>query len=111
MSCTRLPRPPWPYREQTSQYSAFRGHGTGIRRSLCGEVTNIIPERSVIAWELRALTMPEFWDLHRRILACFEAGVVATGCTYKVVPVEPVYEALLQDTTLGELWNEGMEVL
>lgn len=76
-----------------------------------GEVTNIIPERSVVAWECRALTMPEFWDLHRRILACFEAGAVATGCTYEVVPVEPVYEALLQDVTLGELWNEGMEVL
>jgi amidohydrolase len=76
-----------------------------------GAVTNIIAERSVIEWECRALTMEAFADLRERILRCFEAGAVATGCSWEVRAVEPVYEPLLQDRTLGELWNEGMAVL
>lgn len=76
-----------------------------------GEVTNIIPGRAVIDWECRALTLPAFEDLRRRVVACFEAGALASGCEVAIEALEPVYEPLTQDDTLGQLWNEGMAVL
>lgn len=74
-------------------------------------VTNIVPETAVVDFECRALTMPEFEQLRTQLVACFEAGAVATGCTLEIATSEPVYEPLLQDEVLGAAWNEAMATL
>ena len=42
-------------------------------------VTNIVPEQAVVDFECRALTLPEFEELRRRLVACFEGAAHATG--------------------------------
>ncbi|ATG50377.1 amidohydrolase [Brachybacterium vulturis] len=71
-------------------------------------VTNIVPETAVIDLECRALTMPEFEELRRQLLACFEGAALATGTTLEITSSEPVYEPLLQDEVLGAAWNAAM---
>lgn len=74
-------------------------------------VTNIVPETAVIDLECRALTMPEFDHLHTQLVACLEAGAVATGCSLVIETSEPTYEPLVQDGILGTAWNEAMAML
>jgi len=76
-----------------------------------GGVTNIVPETAVVDFECRALTMPEFEQLRAQLVACFEAGAVATGCTLEIEASEPIYEPLQQDEVLGISWNEAMAAL
>lgn len=76
-----------------------------------GVLTNIIPEKSIVEWECRAVTLEAWQELHDRIVKCLEAGAHATGCSIDTVATEPLYEPLLQNDTLGEVWNEGMSVL
>ncbi|WP_114853214.1 amidohydrolase [Brachybacterium sp. YJGR34] len=74
-------------------------------------LTNIVPERAVVDFECRALTMPAFEQLRDLLMACFEAGAVATGARLEIEATEPVYEPLLQDEVLGAAWNAAMERL
>ncbi|MDN5687225.1 MAG: amidohydrolase [Brachybacterium sp.] len=74
-------------------------------------VTNIVPETAVVDLECRALTMPEFERLRTQLVACLEAGAVATGCALEIGASEPIYEPLAQDEVLGAAWNEAMASL
>ncbi|ASK65957.1 amidohydrolase [Brachybacterium avium] len=71
-------------------------------------VTNIVPETAVIDFECRALTMAEFDELRRQLIACFEGAALATGTALEITSSEPVYEPLLQDEVLGAAWNAAM---
>ena len=74
-------------------------------------ITNIVPETAAIDFECRARTMPEFEELRRQLVACFEAGAVATGARLEITTTEPIYEPLLQDEVLGRAWNAAMREL
>ncbi|MFJ3671468.1 amidohydrolase [Streptomyces sp. NPDC090106] len=80
--------------------NAFVSHG--------GEATNIIPERAVVQLEVRAYDLDEWRDLRRRVLACFEAGAVATGCTWTHRRTEHPYAPLAPHAGLAELWNRNL---
>lgn len=69
-----------------------------------GQVTNIICEHSVVEFEARAFTLAEFDALYERVVKCFEAGAVATGCELMIEAVEPPYEPLLHDSDLSAHW-------
>ncbi|MGL5405891.1 MAG: M20 family metallopeptidase [Propionibacteriaceae bacterium] len=71
-----------------------------------GEATNIICSNAVVDFEVRAFTMTEFYALYERVLHCFEAGAIATGCTMQVAAVEPAYEPLLHDEVLASHWGK-----
>lgn len=73
-----------------------------------GELTNIIPARSVVDFEVRATTLAAHDDLLARARRCFEAGALASGCSVEFTELEPLYEPLTQNELIGELWNEGM---
>ncbi|EGO26697.1 hypothetical protein SERLADRAFT_436509 [Serpula lacrymans var. lacrymans S7.9] len=45
---------------------------------------NIIPDRSKMAWYVRAPTTAEAEETLQRVIKCFEAAAIATGCTVKV---------------------------
>ncbi|MEE1650164.1 M20 family metallopeptidase [Brachybacterium sp. J144] len=74
-------------------------------------VTNVVPELAIVDFECRALAMDEFEQLQRSLVACIEAGALATGCGLTIEETEPVYEPLLQDEVLGRHWNAAMERL
>ena len=44
-----------------------------------------------------------------QVLRCFEAGAVATGCTWEWRPTEHPYAPLLHDDTLADLWDRNFE--
>ncbi len=77
--------------------NAFISHG--------GEATNIIPDRTVVQVELRAYDLDIWRDMKTKVLKCFEAGAVATGCGWEWEPTEHPYAPLVHDDVLAGLWD------
>lgn len=73
--------------------------------SLGGEATNIIPDRTVVQVELRAYDLTIWRDMKQKVLRCFEAGAIATGCSWEWAPTEYPYAPLVHDETLADLWD------
>jgi metal-dependent amidase/aminoacylase/carboxypeptidase family protein len=73
-----------------------------------GDATNIIPERTVVEFECRAFTLPEYHALHERVRRCFEGAALATGTTVEFEATEPLYEPLIQDDALAAHWTGAM---
>nr|WP_281347445.1 M20/M25/M40 family metallo-hydrolase [Kocuria coralli] len=75
--------------------------------SLGGEATNIIPERTVVQVELRAYDLGIWRDMKKKVLNCFEAGAVATGCSWEWESTEHPYAPVVSDEVLAGLWDEN----
>lgn len=45
----------------------------------------------------------------QKVLRCFEAGAIATGCTWEWRPTEHAYAPLVHDDTLSDLWDRNFE--
>lgn len=73
-----------------------------------GEVTNIIPAKTVLQAEVRSFDLDELHDAKRRVMACFEAGALAAGCSWEQVRTEPRYDPLVQEPLLAEAWNDAL---
>ena len=76
-----------------------------------GVATNIIPERTVVEFECRAFTLPEYEALLVRVRNCFEGAALATGTGLEFEETEPLYEPLVQDEALAAHWTAAMESL
>ncbi|WP_312170843.1 M20 family metallopeptidase [Microbacterium sp.] len=76
-----------------------------------GEVTNIIPARTVLQAEVRSFDLDELHDAKRRVMACFEAGALASGCSWEQVRTEPRYDPLIQEPMLADAWNDALTEL
>ncbi|KRD53932.1 M20 family metallopeptidase [Microbacterium sp. Root280D1] len=76
-----------------------------------GEVTNIIPARTVLQAEVRSFDLDELRDAKRRVMACFEAGALAAGCSWEQVRTEPRYDPLVQEPLLADAWNDALTEL
>ncbi|MEZ2390614.1 amidohydrolase [bacterium RCC_150] len=87
----------------TIRMNAFVAHG--------GEVTNIIPARTVVSAEVRAHELETLEDIKKRMLHCFAGGALATGCSWDIAPTEPRYENLVQNTVLAQAWDENIEAM
>jgi amidohydrolase len=85
-------------------------HRVALYVAEAGHVTNIIPERAVVEFECRAFTLGEYEALLERVRRCFEGAALATGTSLTIEAAEPLYEPLLQDTSLAAHWTEAMEV-
>ncbi|NBE53640.1 amidohydrolase [Streptomyces sp. YC537] len=73
-----------------------------------GTATNIIPERTVVDCEVRAFELAELTALKERVMACFQAGALASGCTMDSAPTEPDYAELWQDPALADLFAANL---
>ncbi|MGW9114303.1 M20 family metallopeptidase [Microbacterium sp. NPDC055683] len=76
-----------------------------------GDVTNIIPARTVVQAEVRSFDLDELRDAKRRVLACFEAGALASGCAWEQRRTEPRYDPLVQEPLLAREWNDALAEL
>ncbi len=74
-----------------------------------GEVSNVIPATAVVEAEVRSFDMAETADLKKRVLACVDGAATATGCSYSVTPVDPVYEPLIQYPFLADRFDAALE--
>ncbi|MEV7972256.1 M20 family metallopeptidase [Cellulomonas sp. NPDC089187] len=80
--------------------NAFVQHG--------GEVTNIIPARTVVQLEVRSPDIDVWRETYRRVLACFEGAAIATGCEWSVEPTEHPYAPVNSDPDLSRFWNVAL---
>jgi amidohydrolase len=62
-----------------------------------GDAPNAIPERSAGRWYVRAESLAELAELEPRVLRCFEAGALATGCALQIEPESKPYAEFRAD--------------
>ncbi|MGW4479291.1 M20 family metallopeptidase [Rhodococcus triatomae] len=90
------------FRERT-RVNAFVSHG--------GDATNIIPARTVVQVEVRAPEIAEWREVKRRVLACFEAGALATGCEWSWAATEPPYAPMVQHPAIAAVWDRNLQAI
>ena len=73
-----------------------------------GVKPNIIPERAVMEYQLRAPSERELSELEAKITACFEAAATATGCQVKIEHAGKPYIDLITNGTMAKLFAENM---
>lgn len=78
--------------------------------SEAGHAANIIPDVSSGHWVLRSDTAEALAALKERVLRCFEAGAMATGCEPTISTVGPDYADLRPDAKLLELYRANAEI-
>ena len=69
-----------------------------------GDAPNIVPESTTGKWYIRSRTLEELADLEPRVHRCFEAGALATGCTYEIAEMSPKYSEFIDDEELQRLY-------
>lgn len=76
-----------------------------------GGAPNVIPAYTAMSWYVRAATSDRLEELHRKVLACFEAAAMATGCTFEVKERGHAYSDVISDPVLVGLFLRNAEAL
>ncbi|MBW2470981.1 MAG: hypothetical protein JRE18_02775 [Deltaproteobacteria bacterium] len=76
-----------------------------------GAAPNIIPAVTEMAWYVRAATQERLDLIYPRVVACFEAAAIATGCTYEVTQAGHAYSELISDALLVDLYAANSEAI
>ncbi|KDQ12656.1 hypothetical protein BOTBODRAFT_34362 [Botryobasidium botryosum FD-172 SS1] len=63
---------------------------------------NIIPDYAKMQWYIRTPTVAELVALRERVMACFDAAALATGCKIKIESGLPTYDLRQNDTLVDE---------
>ena len=88
--------------------SSSRIHGI-IRHG--GDAPNIVPEHTSGTFIVRATENDYLDELLRKVRDSFEAGALATGCTWEWRKVSPRYETINSNPTLSQLYFDAMQHL
>ena len=73
-----------------------------------GAAPNIVPSETTALYYLRALDVESLRQLETRVLGCFEAGAVATGCDHAVTHLSPTYSELVPDPWLAAAYRTAV---
>ncbi|HZX61092.1 MAG TPA: M20 family metallopeptidase [Candidatus Methylomirabilis sp.] len=76
-----------------------------------GRAPNIIPDFAAALFYVRALDMDYLEELYQRVLACFEAAAVATGCRHQVKRAGHDYHPHKVNHALAGLFRRNLEAL
>ncbi|MCR2812714.1 amidohydrolase [Microbacterium sp. zg.Y1090] len=76
---------------------SVRVHGI-VREA--GSAPNAIPGSALGSWYVRAATLEELEEVYPRVMACFEAGALATGCTVDLQETSHRYSEFHNDEDL-----------
>ena len=76
-----------------------------------GQAANIIPESVTGRFMSRSTTLAGLALLEPRVMACFEAGAVATGASFSRTDLAPVYSHMESDQGLLSLYRTNAEAL
>lgn len=91
-----------------SMRSTDRIHGIVTRG---GEAPNIIPQSTAASYSVRSRTLAELEDFRPKVLACFDAGAVATGAKLEVIGTEFAYSELRSDGDIANYYQQNAEAL
>jgi metal-dependent amidase/aminoacylase/carboxypeptidase family protein len=76
-----------------------------------GDAPNIVPHETVGRWYVRARNLRELAELEPKVLRCFDAGALATGCTVDAVKAGPAYSEFDHDTVMAGYYRANAEKL
>lgn len=76
-----------------------------------GDAPNIVPEHTSGKWYIRSRTLAELEQLEPKVHRCFEAGAIATGCSYEITEASPKYSEMKNDDELSGLYRRNAEAL
>ncbi len=85
-----------------------RVHGI-VRRG--GEAANVVPAFAEVEYFVRAPTIAQLAEVEPQVMRCFEAGAIATGAAWEVVPLGPVYSEFRPDPDMQGAWRRNAETL
>jgi len=70
-----------------------------------GEKPNIVPERAAAQWYVRARNMDSLEPLKDRVMACLQAGAMASGCDMNHRWNDPPFCDMIDNTPLLDLYS------
>ena len=76
-----------------------------------GDAPNIIPSYTRSSWYIRSATADHLEELTKKVMACFEAAAIATGCTWETSEIGHPYEDLISNPVLVELFDRNASAL
>ncbi len=76
-----------------------------------GGAANVIPERVVGRFMCRSRTLEGLQALEPRVMACFEAGALASGTTYERTDLAPTYSHMVSHPGLLAAYRANAEQL
>jgi amidohydrolase len=76
-----------------------------------GAKPNIIPEKAVLEFNIRAPSISEHELLSKKVNSCFEAAAKATSCSMEIIELMPTYLEVLNNPTLAEKFGENWGAL
>ena len=76
-----------------------------------GDAPNIIPSYTRSSWYIRSLTKDRLEVLSAKVLACFEAAALATGCTWSTSENSHPYQDLITNPVMAGLFDENATAL
>ena len=85
-----------------------RVHGIVTRG---GEAPNVVPAHTSARYYVRASTLDDLGDIRGKVLRCFEAGAIATGCTLRIDDSARPYAEVRHDGALAALYQANAEAL
>ena len=85
-----------------------RVHGIVTRG---GEAPNIVPAHTIARYYVRARTRRDLDDIRGKVLRCFEAGALATGCSLRIDDSAAPYAEVVHDGALAALYRANAEAL
>jgi amidohydrolase len=88
--------------------SSDRIHGIVTRG---GEAPNVVPAHTEARYIVRSRRLADLTELRRRVLRCFGAGALATGCQVEVHDRQKPYAEMRPDARLASLYRRNAEAL
>jgi amidohydrolase len=74
-----------------------------------GAAPNIIPGYTSMSWGIRAPTDERLDEIYPRVIQCFEAAALATGCTMEIKKIGHRYKDMRSDPIMAELYARNSE--
>ena len=76
-----------------------------------GAKANIIPEKAVMEFMVRAPERDELKVFLEKVIACFQSTALATGCEVKIEEMGHSYDHVLSNQVLGRTFRENFSAL
>ncbi|MHB1488163.1 MAG: M20 family metallopeptidase [Acidimicrobiales bacterium] len=76
-----------------------------------GDAPNIVPAHAGAKYYMRSRTLAGLEALEPRIRRCFEAGGLATGAGFEMLPQSPNYSEFVADEEMSDLYRRNAEDL
>lgn len=74
-----------------------------------GAAPNIIPAHTSMAWYVRATSDERLDEIYPKVVNCFEAAAIATGCTFEVRQSGHRYSAMTNNPVMVDLYTANSE--